>query len=184
MLKLEYQPDPQGGPWKEVWTLPQNWTLSPAKIEEITVYLKALEALCAQTPINETKYRTQTSKIVSRLMASGLKSASQNEMTVVIRCESFMDALDDVASWAVKAACLGWLKMKYGEGLDYEWIPTPPALRKCALIEIARRRGPAEKLKWLLSAKPALEVDENSQRVFGDQLQALIRSLKATNVVR
>jgi hypothetical protein len=162
--KIETQPDRTTGKWREVLTLPTNLILKVREREMIEQHVTQLQALCNRTPENNAEAQQETLRALTKLMLV-LPSTTQNELSAEARGEAYLDALDDVAPWAVRSAIRRWQRGEcalnpQGKPYDYHWCPAPAELRRVAMTELWHVKSRAEKLKQLLCAAPLIEFSD------------------------
>jgi hypothetical protein len=177
-MKEEYQAALADGKHRKVPTLPANFILNPAECAEIERHALALDALCAQTPVDADEWEGATLIIITKLMLA-LPSSQQNEAGAEATGEAFQDALEDVPTWAVAAAVRRWYRGDCGENergqpYDYHWRPAPAELRRIALGEKWRVQHRAQTLRNLLAAEPLIEFSDEHCAAMRARLAAVI----------
>jgi hypothetical protein len=177
-MKDEYQRSEADGRHRMVPTLPANLILRPAERAEVDRHATALEALCAQTPLEADEWENATLIIVTKLMLA-LPSSQQNDVGAEATGEAFQAALDDVPHWAAAAAVRRWYRgdcglNERGHPYDYHWRPAPAELRSIALVEKWRVKHRAEMLRKLLAAEPLIEFNDEYCEQMRSRLAAVI----------
>jgi hypothetical protein len=180
-LKLEIQPSPGNGKWRQVWTLPENLTLKVAERDELGRHAAALRDLCKQTPDNDRQAEDVTLLALTKMMLV-LPSTTQNELSAEARGEAYMAALGDLPPWATQAAIRRWHRgdcgrNDRGQPYDYHWCPAPAELRRVALGELQRIRGRAENIEQLLRAEVLIEFTDEHRCEMRRRFLKLLASL-------
>ena len=184
-LKIEMQPDPQTRKWRNAPTLPANLILGQAQRDEIARHVADLYALCGPVPADDANVEIETLAIVTKLMMV-LPSAKQNDLSAEARGEAFMDALDDLPPWAVKAAVRRWHRNEcgnnaQGEPYDCHWCPAPADLRTLALVELWRIKARAEVLDKIAQAEPLIDYSDEHCKAMRGKLGSLFRTLGSSS---
>jgi hypothetical protein len=145
-------------------TLPASMTLTETERSELERHIAELGAVCEQMPEKDANAEQETLRAVTALMVV-LPSMTMNELSAEARGEAYMDALDDVTSWAVKSAIRRWHRGDCGlndqkKPYDYHWCPAPAELRRIAWFELNRILGRIKSLELLLRAEVRIEFSE------------------------
>jgi len=183
-LTIEQQRDLVTGQWRTVPTLPAGMMMATAEREEIEKHVADLEALCHQTAESDPQVEQDMVTTVTAMMLA-LSSPAQNVLSAEVRGAAFMEALDDVAVWAVKAAIRRWHRgdcgtNSVGKPYDYHWCPAPAELRRIALFEMYRIKERADSLKRLLQAEERIEYSDEHCSVMRERFGDLLRQLRNT----
>lgn len=151
-----HQADPVTGRHGEVWTLPL--ALMPNEQQALALRAHAVEMRrrLDETPQNSQECAQATLVLLTKLFLA-LPRAKTNEIEIEARAEAYMDALDDVPSWAVQAAIRGWHRRAYGDKHDYRWAPVPSELREVAEIEAWKAARRMQECERVLAAVPLNE---------------------------
>lgn len=178
LIKEECQPDPETGRWRTVPTLPANSTLSETERDEIGRHVRELQRLYGPTPGDGAEVEGEMLIAITRMMLV-LPTTTQNEASAEARAEAFLDALDDVPVWTVKAAIRRWNRNEAGtnergESYDTHWQPSPADLRSVALSELARVRCRAVELSRVLRAEPLIEYSDEHCHEMRQRLSNLV----------
>lgn len=121
------------------------------------------------------------SVMVAALLLKGggakLDKASSDALT-----EDYLDALDDLPAWCVREALRKWNRGESerldGKPHDFNWRPTPPTVRRLALLERAQVAGRVHSLQRLLIASPVTEfTDEHRENMLRRLAEAMPRRL-------
>src|ERR1041385_2953770 len=147
-LESEVQPDPTSRKWRKVSTLPAKMALTMAERNELASHASDLRALCDRTPITDPDAMQETLRAVTQMMLV-LPSTTQTELSAEVRGEAFIDAVDDLPPWAVRAAIRRWNRgdcglNQQGKAYDYHWCPAPAELRRIAWAQMFRVRSRAD----------------------------------------
>jgi hypothetical protein len=170
-LKSEPQPDATGK-HRMVPVLPMALILGRDHKSLIEHHVSALERTLAMTPTENPKCAEVTMIAVSK-MGMVLAGRESGEYAAEARGEAYMDALDDVPSWAVQEAIRKWHRAEYGPKHDYKWQPVPATLRELAQIEVYRVRSTLRRLGELMSAVPLVEFTDEHRADMRARLSAL-----------
>lgn len=158
-LRCEPQPDPITGKHREVPVLPRSLILGKEQKQLIEQHVAALDRIMEMTPDRDAGHAEKTTVAVSK-MTMVLAGREAGEFAAEAKGEAFMDALEDVPSWAVQEAMRKWHRFEYGPKHDYKWQPAPATLRELALTEVYRVKGIRRRLNALVIAEPLLEFTE------------------------
>jgi hypothetical protein len=119
-------------------------------------HISALDRIMEMTPEIGAEFAEATTIAVSK-MTMVLAGKEAGELASEAKGEAFMDALEDVPSWAVQEAMRKWHRAEYGPKHDYKWQPAPATLRELAMIEVYRVKAIRRRLADLILAEPLLE---------------------------
>lgn len=102
-------------------------------------HIDSLLSYLQETTAESDEAETQTASEVTSLLQV-LPSARKSELGAEARADVYLDVLDDVPWWAVKAAIKRWHRHdcgtdERGEPHDYRWAPGPGTLRQVAYRE-------------------------------------------------
>jgi len=180
-LESEVQPDPTSRKWRKVSTLPAKMALTMAERNELASHASDLRALCDRTPITDPDAMQETLRAVTQMMLV-LPSTTQTELSAEVRGEAFIDAVDDLPPWAVRAAIRRWNRgdcdlNQQGKAYDYHWCPAPAELRRIAWTQMYRVRFRANEIERLLAAQPPLEFSDEHCTQMRDRLVKLFRGV-------
>jgi hypothetical protein len=149
------QPD-RSGNHREVQVLPKSLILGEDQKMLVERHISALETMLSMTPYDDESHGSLTMQTVTKMMLV-LPSRESGDLVGQAKGEAYMDALDDVPSWAVQEAMRKWHRAEYGPKHDYKWQPAPSTLRELAMIETYRIMGLRRRLNGVLAAEPLLE---------------------------
>lgn len=124
----------------------------------IAAHVLYLEAALQQTPVKDDACGRATIVLVTKMLLS-LPSAAMTEDSAEAKAEAYMDALEDVPSWAVQAAIRGWNRSEYGDKFNYRWAPVPSELRTVAFLEAWKTKERIRDLKRVISADVLFDAD-------------------------
>lgn len=122
----------------------------------IEQHIAALDRIMEMTPEIGADFGEATTIAVSK-MTMVLAGRESGDFASEAKGEAFMDALEDVPSWAVHEALRKWHRKECGAKYDYVWQPVPSTLREVAMIEVYRVKGIRRRLADLVAAEPVLE---------------------------
>ena len=136
--------------------LPKSLILGEEQKMLVEKHVSALTVVLAMTPYEDERHGELTLTAVTKMMLV-LPSREAGELAGEAKGEAYLDALEDVPSWAVQEAMRKWHRSEYGPKHDYKWQPAPSALRDLAMIEKYRVMGIRRKLSEIVAAEPLLE---------------------------
>jgi hypothetical protein len=119
-------------------------------------HIAALDSIMEMTPEAGAEFGQATTTAVSK-MTMVLAGKEAGDFASEAKGEAFIDALEDVPSWAVQEAMRRWHRGECGPKHDYKWQPAPATLRELAMIEVYRVKGIRRRLADLVNAEPLLE---------------------------
>jgi len=123
----------------------------------IEQHVAAIDLIFQMTPENGAEYAEETTIAVSK-MTMVLAGRESGDFASEAKGEAFIDALEDVPSWAVQEAMRKWYRGECGAGHDYKWQPAPATLRDLAMIEVYRAKSIRRRLADLAAAEPLIEI--------------------------
>jgi hypothetical protein len=156
VLRREAQPDPTTGKHREVPVLPRSLILGKEQRMLVERHISALDQIMDMTPESGADFGEATTIAVSK-MTMVLAGREAGELASEAKGEAFIDALEDVPSWAVQEAMRRWHRGECGPKHDYKWQPAPATLRELAMIEVYRVKAVRRRLADLVLAEPLLE---------------------------
>jgi hypothetical protein len=142
VLRREIQPDPATGQHREAPVLPRSLILGKEQKILVERHIAALDSIMGMTPEAGAEFAQATTTAVSK-MTMVLAGKEAGELASEAKGEAFIDALEDVPSWAVQEAMRRWHRGECGPRHDYKWQPAPATLRELAMIEVYRVKGSA-----------------------------------------
>lgn len=166
-LDMNLQPDPSGQ-FRDLLTLPPEKMLGQAEREAIDSHLGNLRSLLSRTPEAAQDAEAETLVLVTKMLLV-LPSQRTTETGAEAKGEAYMDALEDVPSWAVRAGLRNWYRGdcgtdERGKPYDYGWAPAPPILRRVALATVTPVRARTIELQRLLNAVPRVDCSAELER--------------------
>jgi hypothetical protein len=181
------QPDQITGKHRLAPTLPRSLTLNDAERSTIEDHVLKLEAACSRTPAREPEAEGELVLMLTDMQLA-LLAAKQNEAGVEARGEAYLAALDDVPPWAVQAAIHAWYRGEAGNDergrpWDYNWPPSPAALRRVAVGKLCRVTTRADSLRKLLRAEPLVDYSEEHRQEMLQRLSKLTRETFGISLV-
>lgn len=123
-------------------------------------YVGSLGELLQMTPENDIRYGQATLSAVSK-MCMTLAGREGGEMAGEARGDAYMQALEDIPSWAVEEAVRKWYRGECGSKHDYRWVPAPAILRDIARLEQYRTEKIVSQMKDLLRAEELIEFSDD-----------------------
>jgi hypothetical protein len=140
-VRPEVQMTPDGKSFEpaEVMVLPREMLPSPEQRRAMADHIANLRSYLAETAENSTEAETSIATSIAALLMV-LPSARKSELGAEARADVYLDVLDDVPWWALKAAIRKWHKHdcgvdERGKPYDYHWAPDPGTLRRIAYGE-------------------------------------------------
>lgn len=157
-LDENLQVDPATGSFKDMLTLPEGMDLSEQERAAIESHVSSLRSLLRQTPENSQDCEAETLVLVTKMLLV-LPSQKTSETGAEAKGDAYMDALDDVPTWAVRAGLRRWYRGECcadenGKPYDYKWAPAPAELRRVSLDCLTPPRARILQLERLLTAVP------------------------------
>jgi hypothetical protein len=185
-LKDAMQRDETTGNWRVMPALPASLILKAGEREQVVRHIQQLRALCAATPMSDINIEQEMLVVLAEMMLV-LPQAMQNELSVQAKGAAFLDALEDVTVWAVRAAIRRWNKGacgtdERGRPYDSQWCPAPAALRRIALFELYHISGRADQLERLLNAQQLIDYDEKHCSAMRERFVGLGKILRTPPV--
>jgi hypothetical protein len=140
-VRTELQMTPDGKHFEsgEVMVVPVEMLPSPDQRAMLEDHIGSLRSYLRQTAENSVDAETRiASDIAAMLMV--LPAARKSELGAEAKADVYLDVLDDVPWWAIKAAIRRWHKHdcgndERGKPYDYRWAPDPGTLRRIAYGE-------------------------------------------------
>ncbi|MGE5534106.1 MAG: hypothetical protein ACM3W7_01180 [Acidobacteriota bacterium] len=185
-IKTEHLRDTTTGRWKPTPTLPSHLVLKASEREMLELYVEETEKLCNRTPVVDPDATKEMLAVLTKMMIT-LHASAQSELTAEARGEVFLEALEDLPPWAVRAAVRCWNRGECGrneksQNYDYHWCPAPAELRQVALAELNRVKVRAHQAKLLLRAVPREECSDEHRRRMCERLTELSLRLRTSLV--
>lgn len=134
-----------------------------------------LMSFMRRVPVNDDQSMKATGLILMKM----IQSLSGNKLTDAAAgslVESYIDAVEDLPSWAVAAAIKRWNRGECGER-DYRWRPAPAELRGIAREEAWKVEGRARMLMNLATSLPIQEYSEEHCAGMMERLARLLKSI-------
>jgi hypothetical protein len=156
-VRLELQPTRDGRTFADVLTLPAEMMPGPEHRRAIEEHIDSLNSYLQQTPAGSDKAETEIASAVTSLLL-GSAGARKSELGAEVSAHVYLEMLDDVPWWAVKAACRKWFDHdcgtdERGQPYDYTWAPGPGTLRRIARGETWQVRKRILDLQKVLDAR-------------------------------
>lgn len=156
----ELQPT-ETGSFADVETLPAHLMPSPQQRKTMLDHIDSLLAYLEQTPAESADAETKTASAVTGLLLV-LPSARKSEIGAEVRADVYLDVLDDVPWWSVKAAVKRWHRHdcgndENGRPYDYRWAPDPGTLRRVAYGETWPVKQRIRELHKVLTAREYID---------------------------
>lgn len=168
------QDDPDGermpGSHRLMPRIPTASMPSPAQREAVTAHVKSLRSFLEQTAVKSAEHGDVLLELVEELLRAK-PSQRAVEMTHAARLTSYIVALDDVPTWAVRESIRRWYRgdcHTYGQVRpDYTWAPDTDQLRRLSIAEMWKVGERVRVCQNLLDAQPMRPpaTDEDRARV-------------------
>lgn len=152
-----------------VATIPASKMPTGAQRRAIEQRVADLEAASRPGPVNRTL------AILGELINEHAASRLDDE-TVSIKAEAYLDAVEDLPSWAVREAVRRWRRGEVSaDPKDLDFAPKPARLRRIAQAIATVPVGQAQRLRRILDAEPEEPVSEaqaaENQRRYAEALK-------------
>ncbi len=174
-LVLSQQADSRTGTHGELWTLPPDRIPTDEQRQALAAHADYLDGWLEHTPEKDDGYGRATIVLVTKMMMS-LPSAAMTDDSAEAKAEAYMDALEDVPSWAVQAAIRGWHRLEYGDKFNYRWAPVPSELRTVAFLEAWKVKQRIRDLRRVISADVLFYVPAEREQEMRDKLEPLLKA--------
>jgi hypothetical protein len=166
--------------------LPAHLVLKASEREALERHVQEIEKLCNRTPAADPDIEKEMLAVLAKMMIT-LHAPAQSELSAEARGEAFLEALEDLPPWAVRAAVRHWNRgacglNEKGQAYDYHWCPAPAELRRVAVTELNRMKVRAHQVKLLLCAQPREEYGEDHRRKMRERFAELASQLRASLV--
>lgn len=176
-VKLELQPT-ETGSFQDVETLPAELMPSTEQRRAMSEHIVSLRSYLAETSANSIDAETKIAAAVTNLLLV-LPSSRKSELGAEARADVYLDVLDDVPWWAVKAACKRWHRHdcgndENGRPYDYRWAPDPGTLRRTAYGETWQVKERIRAIEKTLNARQYIDCTE--------QLEAGKAAMRGLNI--
>jgi hypothetical protein len=155
--EVQLTPDGQSFEPAQVMVLPREMLPSPEQRQSITDHIVNLRSYLAETAENSINAETSIASSIAALLMV-LPGARKSDLGSEARAEVYLDVLDDVPWWALKAAIRRWHKHdcgldERGKPYDYHWAPDPGTLRRIAYGETWPIKQRIRQLEPVLTAR-------------------------------
>lgn len=158
--------------------LPKSMILGKEQKMLIEQHIAALDHILEMTPERGAAYGEATTITVSK-MTMVLAGREAGELAAEAKGEAFIDALEDVPSWAVQEAMRKWHRFEYGPKHDYKWQPAPATLRELAMLEVYRAMMVRRRLNDALIAEPLIEFTAEEETAMKARVERHLRMRRA-----
>jgi hypothetical protein len=140
----------------------------------MVAHISDLENCLRQTPERDDECGRATIVLVTKMLLS-MPSAAMTEDGAEAKAEAYMDALEDVPSWAVQAAIRGWHRLEYGDKFNYRWAPVPSELRTVAYLEAWKTKERIRDLTRVISADVLFEQSPEQESKMKEKVEPLLK---------
>lgn len=149
-LWLTSRLDAMRGDWRQP-TLPARAALSPPQRAECERHERALIAFVA-----DGEARMIGAAVATMLACFPAQAASDEALKA--RAHGYLTALADLPAWAVDRGASYWMRREHAEGREnYAFAPSPPELRRLAVIAARPLRAERHAIRRLLKARVEAE---------------------------
>jgi hypothetical protein len=163
-------------------TIPKELILNSSERLEVQRHITELDRFTRLDQLITIRETVMSNDAALGVMVAGLlikgggtklDKASADALT-----EDYLDALDDLPAWCVREAMRKWNRAESppldAKRHDFNWKPTPPALRRLAQHELASVKGRIISLDRLLNAVPLIEFSDDHRESMIKRLQVVI----------
>jgi hypothetical protein len=137
---------------------PSGMELSEEERNQSISLLAELRAVIEGTNLEPKACSKARYSLLTKMLMSYPMAASASAEQGVARLEMYLEALDDIAPWAISNALKRWNKGECADiamgQLNYNFAPAPAILRALCKSELRPFENQAAKLNRLLSAVP------------------------------
>lgn len=185
------QPDSKGQ-YRETPVLPPALILNSSQRAVVEEHVNGLArfldlaepvVLREQALTNDQAHGVMIAALLIKGGGQKLDKASSDALT-----EDYLDAIEDLPAWAVREALRKWNRGEApaldGKKHDYNWRPTPPAVRKLAMLELWAIKSRIRKLEDVLSAQPLVEFSEEHRAAMLTQISDVLHDIGGKTVSR
>lgn len=167
-LEVQMTPDGQSFEPTEVMVLPAEMLPSPQQRQAMEDHIASLRSYLAETAENSHAAETSIATQIATLLMV-LPSARKSELGAEAKADVYLDVLDDVPWWALKAAIRKWHKHDAGldensRPYDYRWAPDPGTLRRIAYGETWQVHDRIRQIEPVLHAREYVDCSEQMAR--------------------
>lgn len=166
--EVQMTPDGQSFEPMEVMVLPAGMLPSQQQRQAMEDHIGSLRSYLAETSENSQEAETSIASSVAALLMV-LPSARKSELGAEAKADVYLDVLDDVPWWALKAAIRRWHKHdagtdENGRPYDYRWAPDPGTLRRIAYGETWPVKSRIREIEFVLGAREFIDCSEQLAR--------------------
>lgn len=130
---------------------PSGADLTQADRKFLEDRLRDLEAVTTGKNLQPTECSKARLSLLTKLLLGYPTAGATTEKAAEARLGFYLDAVGDLAPWAIDAAIKRWVRGDVDNG-NVDFAPSPGALRRICEAEIAPYEAQAAKLRRLLSA--------------------------------
>lgn len=142
--------------------------MAPSEIQRASIVSLIAELEASLTAASEREIGTEFVKLLMAFPAQQL-----SETTARLRADAYFEALGDLPSWALRAACHRWLRGDVGD-VHLAFAPSPPQLRKTATEEMLPCRAQLVRLRRLLDAQVLKERSAEDRAAMAQRIAGLV----------
>jgi hypothetical protein len=165
-----------GKPVSEVFRLPAGKMPTEAMRPYLVNAEREHRRLMEMTPENSREADARALVAIAGMMKA-LAGPRLDEAGAEATAIAYMAAVEDVPVWAIESAIRKWYRGACGTGHDYNWRPSPSALRSVALTESQEVFARWRMCLGLLTAKPMKEFTPEHCQGMLSRLAELFRSI-------
>lgn len=132
---------------------PSGMELSEADRKEVSARLVALQQVTTGENLAPAACSKARLSLLTRLLLGYPVAGGGTEQAAEARLSFYLEAVSDIAPWALDAAIKRWVRGDIGKG-NIDFAPSPGALRRLCEEELEPFEAQIFKLKRLVSAIP------------------------------
>jgi hypothetical protein len=132
---------------------PSGMGLSEEQREEITVRLEKLQQVSTGENLSVVACSKARLSLLTKLMLGYPAAGGSSDEAAQSRLSFYLEAVSDIAPWALDAAIKRWVRGDIGKG-NIDFAPSPGALRRLCEEELEPFEAQMVTLRRLLSAIP------------------------------
>lgn len=132
---------------------PSGMGLSVEQREDITVRLEQLRQVTTGENLSPAQCSKARLSLLTKLMLGYPAAGGSSDEAAQSRLSFYMEAVSDIAPWALDAAIKRWVRGDIDKG-NVDFAPSPGALRRLCEEELEPFEAQMVKLRRLLTAVP------------------------------
>lgn len=149
--------------------IPQSLALTTSQRSFVSSRLD--ELLASERFVDVDKSAVAVTKLLMVFPAGAMANGNSAD-----RAEAYLTAFGDLPTWAVEEACRRWLRGEALQGANLAFAPSPPQLRKAALMVMGPATSQRYHLERLLRAEPVKEFSPEHRKTMLEKIKGLFGS--------